>query len=29
MVHLLFYIEDGGNVGIGDTNPAHKLDVSW
>ena len=23
-----FYIEDGGNVGINDTNPGHKLDVN-
>ena len=23
-----FYIENGGNVGINDTNPAHKLDVN-
>ena len=23
-----FYIENGGNVGLGDTNPAHKLDVN-
>ena len=23
-----FYIEDGGNVGINDTNPGHKLDVA-
>ena len=23
----VFYIEDGGNVGIGDTNPGHRLDV--
>ncbi len=24
----VFYIEDGGNVGLGDTNPAHTLDVN-